>query len=62
MMLSDILQIIALSALVFFPLGYVVQRYLSPRYQYWKNRLLRPRYLKSDGVWIRDDAESQADK
>lgn len=62
MMLSDILQIIVLSALVFFPLGYLVQRYFSPRYQYWKNRLLRPRYLKSEGMWVRDGDASQANK
>lgn len=62
MILKDIVQIILLNALVFFPLGYLARRYLSPRYQYWKNRLLRPRYLKADGVWIRDRSASQADK
>lgn len=62
MTLNDIFQIIVLSALVFFPLGYLVRRYVAPRYQYWKNRLLRPRYLKSDGEWVRDGAASQADK
>lgn len=62
MMLSDILQIAVLCALLFFPLGYVAHRRLPQRLQYWKNRLLRPRYLKSEGVWVRDKAPSQAKK
>ena len=62
MTVSDILQIIVLCALVFFPLGYLARGYLTHGLQYWKNRLLRPRYLKSEGVWVRDDAASQAKK
>lgn len=62
MMVSDILQIAVLCALICLPLGYMAHRRLPQSIHYWKNRLLRPRYLKSEGMWVRDNASSQAKK
>ncbi len=58
MNLDDILQLILLCALVFFPLGYLFHR----RFPFWlpalQSFLLSPRYLKSAGIWTRSDLPS----
>lgn len=55
MNLDDILQLILLCAVIFFPLGYHFHR----RFPFWLATLqsffLSPRYLKSAGVWARKD-------
>ncbi|MEC5319500.1 cellulose biosynthesis protein BcsF [Brenneria populi subsp. brevivirga] len=60
--LSDIVQLLLLSAIIFFTLGYVAHGYIHRWLQYWKNRLLSPSYLKSAGMWMRDGSPSKIKK
>jgi cellulose biosynthesis operon protein BcsF/YhjT len=62
MNIDDILQIILLCAVIFFPLGYLLQR----RFPFWlttlKSFVLSPRYLKSAGVWSRENLPANKKK
>ncbi|MBA0168422.1 MULTISPECIES: cellulose biosynthesis protein BcsF [Pectobacterium] len=53
MNLMDMTQLVLLSAVVFFTLGYLAHRVIPHWLQHWKNRLLPPRYLKPVSVWMR---------
>ncbi|TKI07810.1 cellulose biosynthesis protein BcsF [Martelella alba] len=61
MNLDDIWQLTLLCAAVFFPLGYLFHR----RFPFWftalQSWLLSPRYLKSAGIWIRDEHRTDKD-
>jgi len=55
MNIDDIEQLVLLCAAIFFPTGYYVHRrfpYWIPALQAW---ILSPRYLKSAGMWTRED-------
>lgn len=51
--IDDILQLIVICAVLFFPLGYFFHR----RFPHWlptlQSYFLAPRYLKSAGTWTR---------
>ncbi|AYH03687.1 cellulose biosynthesis protein BcsF [Pectobacterium parmentieri] len=59
MNLIDIVQLVLLSAVVFFTLGYLAHRVIPHWLQYWKNRLLSPRYLKPASVWMRSSSSTK---
>ncbi|MBN3216969.1 cellulose biosynthesis protein BcsF [Pectobacterium polaris] len=59
MNLTDIVQLVLLSAVVFFTLGYLAHRVIPHWLQYWKNRLLSPRYLKPASVWMRSPSSTK---
>lgn len=59
MNLIDILQLVLLSAVIFFTLGYLAHRVIPHWLQYWKNRLLSPRYLKPASVWMRSPSSTK---
>ncbi|MCG8709557.1 cellulose biosynthesis protein BcsF [Brenneria sp. 4F2] len=60
--LNDIVQLVLLSAVIFFTLGYVSHRYIHRWIKYWKNRLLSPCYLKPAGILMRDGSSSKIKK
>ncbi|QTF10453.1 cellulose biosynthesis protein BcsF [Brenneria izadpanahii] len=60
--LIDIVQLVMLSAVVFFTLGYVAHRFIPRWLEYWECRLLSPRYLKSADIWLRDGSLSKIKK
>lgn len=49
MNLSDILQVILFSGIVFFLMGYKAQAILTPWSETFRRLFLSPRYLKSEG-------------
>ncbi|AIU90229.1 MULTISPECIES: cellulose biosynthesis protein BcsF [Pectobacterium] len=59
MNLIDIVQLVLLSAVIFFTLGYLAHRVIPHWLQYWKNRLLSPRYLKPARVWMRSASSTK---
>ncbi|WP_081503829.1 cellulose biosynthesis protein BcsF [Pectobacterium wasabiae] len=59
MNLIDIVQLVLLSAVVFFTLGYLAHRVIPHWLRYWKNRLLSPRYLKPASVWMRSPSSTK---
>ncbi|WCG83220.1 cellulose biosynthesis protein BcsF [Pectobacterium sp. A5351] len=59
MNLMDIVQLGLLSAVIFFTLGYLAHRMIPNWLQYWKNRLLPPRYLKPASVWMRSPSSTK---
>ncbi|MFE8046452.1 cellulose biosynthesis protein BcsF [Brenneria goodwinii] len=60
--LSDIVQLVLLSAVVFFTLGYVAHHFIPRWLQYWEYQLLPPKYLKSAGMLMRDGSLSKIKK
>ncbi len=48
---SDIIEIIFLSAVIFFLLGYAARTRLPDWWQQLQGRFLPPRYLKYEGFW-----------
>ncbi|RLM26736.1 hypothetical protein BIY29_05215 [Brenneria alni] len=62
MNLSDIVQLVLLSAVVFLSLGYIGHRFILRWFQNLKYRLLSPGYLKPAGVWMRDGSSSKIKK
>ncbi|ANI30547.1 membrane protein [Yersinia entomophaga] len=54
MNLSDIFQVILLAAIVFFPLGYFARGRLPAWWAKKQHFFLSARYLKSEGIWLRD--------
>lgn len=58
---SDIMELVLLCAVIFFPLGYRARHWLPPLLQRLHLILRRPRYLKSAGV-LRRNAAVRADK
>lgn len=50
MLLSDILEILFLSAVIFFTLGLFAHR-ITMRINHWRKYRLPPRYLKKIGIY-----------
>ncbi|WON77077.1 cellulose biosynthesis protein BcsF [Serratia sp. UGAL515B_01] len=57
--LGDIVQLVILCALIFIPSGYMFHRHFPNWHQAWQNLFLSPRYLKSEGLWVREGSLSQ---
>ncbi|CNE26880.1 cellulose biosynthesis protein BcsF [Yersinia nurmii] len=62
MNLSDIFQVILLAAIVFFPLGYFARGRLPAWWAKKQHLFLSARYLKSEGIWLRDGSSSHIKK
>ncbi|WP_145512929.1 cellulose biosynthesis protein BcsF [Yersinia kristensenii] len=62
MNLNDIWQILLLGAIIFFPLGYRVRRWFPRWWEKKQHLFLSARYLKSEGIWLRDGSSSQTKK
>lgn len=56
MSISDIIQLVALCALIFFPLGYLARHYQRRIENAFRLLFLKPRYVKPSGVLRRDRA------
>ena len=54
MTISDILQIIVVCALIFFPLGYLARHHQRRIENAFRLMFLKPRYVKPVGVLRRD--------
>lgn len=52
--LLNIIQIMLVTSLIMLPLGYFLSRYLPRWWQRSRQSLLSPRYLKSEGVQLRE--------
>ena len=61
MSISDILQLIVLCALLFFPLGYLTRHYQRRIRTNLRLMFFKPRYVKPDGV-LRREATTQQGK
>ncbi|WP_145547023.1 cellulose biosynthesis protein BcsF [Yersinia intermedia] len=59
---NDILQLLLFSAVIFFPLGYVAHRWFPRWWEKRQHLFLSARYLKSEGVWLRNGSSSQTKK
>lgn len=59
MNLMDIVQLVLLSAAIFFTLGYLAHCVIPNWLQDWKNRLFSPRYLKPASVWMRTPSSTK---
>ncbi|EPZ8123457.1 cellulose biosynthesis protein BcsF [Yersinia enterocolitica] len=62
MNLNDIWQILLLGAIIFFPLGYMTRRWFPRWWEKKQHLFLSARYLKSEGIWLRDGSSSQTKK
>ncbi|HDL7645346.1 TPA: cellulose biosynthesis protein BcsF [Yersinia enterocolitica] len=62
MNLNDIWQILLLGATIFFPLGYMARRWFPRWWEKKQHLFLSARYLKSEGIWLRDGSSSQTKK
>ena len=51
MQLSDIIQLVVLCALIFFPLGYLTRHYIRRIRAVLRMLLIKPRYVKPVGTW-----------
>lgn len=49
---SDIVQIVLVSAVIFFLIGYAGRPFLIQLLHVFQSMFLSPRYLKSKGVWV----------
>lgn len=54
MSISDIIQLVVLCALIFFPLGYLACYYQRRLESLFRLMFLKPRYVKPAGVLRRD--------
>lgn len=61
MSISDILQLVVLCALIFFPLGYYVRHWIGPVRSAFRILFTKPRYVKPAGV-IRRESFVKADR
>ncbi|WP_039057859.1 cellulose biosynthesis protein BcsF [Enterobacter sp. Bisph1] len=61
MSISDILQLVALCALIFFPLGYFVRHWIRPIRSAFRILFIKPRYVKPVGV-LRRESFVKADR
>ena len=59
MSLSDIIQLVALCALLFFPLGYLTRHYRRRIRTTLRLMFFKPRYVKPAGVLRRDATAKQ---
>lgn len=62
MNLNDIWQILLLGAIIFFPLGYMARHWFPRWWEKKQHLFLSARYLKSEGIWLRDGSSSQTKK
>ncbi|QHB34434.1 cellulose biosynthesis protein BcsF [Yersinia canariae] len=62
MNLNDIWQVLLLGAIIFFPLGYMARRRFPRWWEKKQHLFLSARYLKSEGIWLRDGSSSQIKK
>ena len=62
MNLNDIGQILLLGAIIFFPLGYMARRGFPRWWEKRQHLFLSARYLKSEGIWLRDGSSPQTKK
>lgn len=62
MNLNDIGQILLLGAIIFFPLGYMAHRWFPRWWEKRQHLFLSARYLKSEGIWLRDGSSPQTKK
>ncbi|WAH50784.1 cellulose biosynthesis protein BcsF [Pseudescherichia vulneris] len=51
MQLSDIIQLVVLCALIFFPLGYITRHYIRRIRTVLRMLFIKPRYVKPVGTW-----------
>ena len=51
MQLSDIIQLVVLCALIFFPLGYMTRHYIRRIKAVLRMLFIKPRYVKPVGTW-----------
>jgi len=51
MQLSDIIQLVVLCALIFFPLGYVTRHYIRRIRTVLRMLFIKPRHVKPVGTW-----------
>lgn len=51
MQLSDIIQLVVLCALIFFPLGYITRHYIRRIKAVLRMLFIKPRYVKPVGTW-----------
>lgn len=56
MSISDIIQLVVLCALIFFPLGYMARHHQRRIRNAFRLMFLKPRYVKPVGVLRRDQA------
>lgn len=56
MSISDIIQLVVLCALIFFPLGYMARHHQRRILNAFRLMFLKPRYVKPVGVLRRDQA------
>ena len=56
MSISDIIQLVVLCALIFFPLGYMARHHQRRIHNAFRLMFLKPRYVKPVGVLRRDKA------
>ncbi|CNL11730.1 cellulose biosynthesis protein BcsF [Yersinia proxima] len=62
MNLNDIWQILLLGAIIFFPMGYMARRWFPRWWEKKQHLFISARYLKSEGIWLRDGSSSQTKK
>ena len=53
---GDLIQVVFLSALVFFYLGFASRRFLVRKWQEIQWLFVSPRYLKSEGIWVPENS------
>ena len=61
MSISDIIQLIVICALIFFPLGYLARHWQRPLRTALRLTFTKPRYVKPIGV-LRRDLHAKADR
>ncbi|MDX6019310.1 cellulose biosynthesis protein BcsF [Scandinavium sp. V105_16] len=55
MSIADIIQLVVLCALIFFPLGYIARHFIRRIETTFRLMFFRPRYVKPAGVLRRSD-------
>ncbi|MGV7091238.1 cellulose biosynthesis protein BcsF [Siccibacter turicensis] len=58
MSLTDIIQLIVLCAVIFFPLGYLAQRHATRIAAFLRLIFMKPRYVKPDGILRRNSVKA----
>lgn len=61
MSVSDIIQLVVLCALIFFPLGYLTRHWQRPILATLRLLFTKPRYVKSVGI-LRRESTVKADR
>ena len=58
MSLGDIVQLVVLCALIFFPLGFLTRHYARPVGAFLRQLFVKPRYVKPDGILRRTSVKA----